>query len=374
MRARILFFLFLVLPLASGSLCPEGAIPGFTEDASAICYLFERFPAQFTTAEQLCRDSDGHLASVGDLLVNDFVAQGAVEAFEVMGVSEFFVGGHDLEAVGKWKWFDGSAFNFTNWKDGEPKGNSRNRCISMSLDDGRWIAVDCYESKQYVCEVGAIATTAAPTAQSTITARPTTSIQTTHPTAPPNTKHPKTTKQPKGGPCEDGWAYFKHTELCYKIVENADDCYADWSTREATVHSKKENDFIGGLAAKLADGNVQLRLSAMQVTAVGRELAAETSSPQKPWIERLGAKKPARSAPRPLKKRADDWTWVDGTPLDFENWAPDEPKDFGGFNCLELNTCLKGKKCKKEDKHNAYSWTSTSCLLRPKYAVCSKSP
>jgi hypothetical protein len=40
--------------------------------------------------------SGGHLASVHDGFVNAFIAQGGVEAFQIMEVESFWVGGHDL--------------------------------------------------------------------------------------------------------------------------------------------------------------------------------------------------------------------------------------------------------------------------------------
>ena len=84
-----------------------------------------------------CRDSDGHLASISDLFVNDFVAQGGVEAFEIMQVDNFWIGGDDLEKRGSWEWIGGAQFDYTNWADQEPVDDARSFCIAPI-----WVAAE----------------------------------------------------------------------------------------------------------------------------------------------------------------------------------------------------------------------------------------
>ena len=55
--------------------CPKRAIEGFDERGNRLCFLFERFAAQFVIAESLCRASNGTLASIGSQLVNNFLAR-----------------------------------------------------------------------------------------------------------------------------------------------------------------------------------------------------------------------------------------------------------------------------------------------------------
>jgi hypothetical protein len=95
--------------------CPERAVRGFPGYKTAPCYLYERFPTQFVTAERLCRLSGGHLASIADGFVNAFVAQNGVEAFRIMQVASFWIGGHDLHTQSKWEWVNDDEWGYTNW-------------------------------------------------------------------------------------------------------------------------------------------------------------------------------------------------------------------------------------------------------------------
>ncbi|KAI6243872.1 hypothetical protein M3Y99_00052800 [Aphelenchoides fujianensis] len=102
----VLVFLAIVA-VALGGECPPGSIPGFPNyPDTAPCYLFERFPTQFVTAERMCRDSHGHLSSIPDGFVNAFVAHGGNEAFLVMEVEDFWIGGQNLEDQSVWRWAD----------------------------------------------------------------------------------------------------------------------------------------------------------------------------------------------------------------------------------------------------------------------------
>lgn len=42
------------------------------------------------------------------------------EAFEVLGESDFWIGGHNL--LGYWEWTDKRPFNFDNWISGKRFG------------------------------------------------------------------------------------------------------------------------------------------------------------------------------------------------------------------------------------------------------------
>lgn len=71
----LLAFIFVIFGTAVGRNCPPKAIPGFPGDLTADCYLYERFPTQFVTAERMCRLSGGNLVSIVDDFVNAFVAR-----------------------------------------------------------------------------------------------------------------------------------------------------------------------------------------------------------------------------------------------------------------------------------------------------------
>ncbi|KAI6189453.1 Macrophage mannose receptor 1-like isoform X1 [Aphelenchoides bicaudatus] len=132
--------------------CPEGSMPGFPDDFTADCYLYERFPTQFVTAERLCRQRGGNLVSIFDTFVNTFVAQGGVEAFSIMERKSFWIGGHNLHDDDTWQWVDDKPWKYTKWDDGQP-ANSSNHCVAMHLDEGVWKVEDCFVRKPYVCAI-----------------------------------------------------------------------------------------------------------------------------------------------------------------------------------------------------------------------------
>lgn len=123
-----------------------------------------------------------------------------------MQVDNFWIGADDLEKRDRWEWIDGSKFDFKNWDSKEPVNDQRSFCSALSLPKGRWVAKSCYESKPYVCEIPASTqkhqNNPAPL-RSTRHRRPTTL-----------NRHSSNATQ-----CEDGWAYFKTTGLCYKVMK-----------------------------------------------------------------------------------------------------------------------------------------------------------
>uniref|UniRef100_A0A914PQ96 C-type lectin domain-containing protein n=1 Tax=Panagrolaimus davidi TaxID=227884 RepID=A0A914PQ96_9BILA len=74
-----------------------------------------------------------------------------------------------------------------------------------------------------------------------------------------------------------------------------------------------------------------------------------------------------------------NWTWMDGTPVDFTDWDKGEQKNVSGNNCAALNLnngiwkahdCFKEKPfvCKVEKSH--FEVTTTTTTTYPTYANC----
>jgi len=341
--------------------CPPGAIEGFTEKGLSACFLYERFPAQFITAERLCRDARGHLASITDLFINDFVAQGGTEAFEVMNTPNFWVGGNDLTKQGRWEWISGTKFAFENWADNEPKKDGRSFCIALSLPQGLWYSQSCYESKPYVCEVPALNVTTTPHSV---------------PTRP--NRHHSTTTLTSVRTCEDGWSYLNRTGLCYRLVKDTGDCYKP-NTWEASVHSKEENRLVGLLAQREAgkkkSKNVKVRLALAQYHPKNGEVAAaETDSQSKPWLNphnwALQSRAQRLKMFNELRKNKHPWTWFDGSDVDFTPWAKGQPKRVKDvFACAQFNTCYEND-CKK----GANEWSTADCIHPADFSICARNP
>lgn len=150
--------------------------------------------------------SGGHLASISDGFVNDFIAQEGVEAFEVMGINNFWIGGNDLKKRGDWEWVDGNSWQYSNWASNESVNDSRNSCAAISLPEGLWYSKSCYESKPYVCEVPSLPL-------HTTTNSYNDQVTSSQWTAPQKYTTPRSVSN-----CEDGWSYLKTTNRCYKVT------------------------------------------------------------------------------------------------------------------------------------------------------------
>jgi len=102
--------------------------------------------------------------------------------------------------------------------------------------------------------------------------------------------------------CPDGWSYFHQTNRCYKLFTKSKITWMDAQSRcnehggnLAMNHDEATNTFINHL--------------------LGGSMA---------WI---GAKRVG-----PLvdpKPRNDQWTWIDGSPLDYSNWVSGQPNNAG---------------------------------------------
>ena len=89
--------------------CPKG-----WERMEDHCYLWPSADLRrsWGEAEQFCNDQDGHLASVTNLKIQNYI-QSKVEKND--SNTFFWIGGTDRENEGKWGWIDGNDWNFTHW-------------------------------------------------------------------------------------------------------------------------------------------------------------------------------------------------------------------------------------------------------------------
>ncbi|MBN3292990.1 LECA protein, partial [Polypterus senegalus] len=113
------------------------------------CYQF--FPTKMSEndAEESCVSLGGHLASVLSADNNQFV-NSLIRSIDKSGPATW-LGGCACEKVGDWKWIDGSKWDYSNWKPGEPN-NSRNkeRCLQM-MSIGQWNDANCAVQMPFVC-------------------------------------------------------------------------------------------------------------------------------------------------------------------------------------------------------------------------------
>ena len=119
--------------------CGEG-----WEENGEHCYLWSSEKKNWTAAEDFCLQEGGHLASVTSIATNDFVLEG------MRGLSQFWLGGNDIEEEGAWKWTDCTPWEDTFWLSGEPNnGWGAEDCLEVK--HGKWNDRRCFGEQGFVC-------------------------------------------------------------------------------------------------------------------------------------------------------------------------------------------------------------------------------
>uniref|UniRef100_A0A914DT33 C-type lectin domain-containing protein n=1 Tax=Acrobeloides nanus TaxID=290746 RepID=A0A914DT33_9BILA len=168
--------------------------------------------------------------------------------------------------AGNWSWTDGSNFGYTNWANGQPNPNNNTICLSSRYKVGKWYGESCFSPKPYVCKF--------PNNNSTTNSTITTTAR------PP-------------GQCRKGWSLFSQANRCYILIHNVNFNQArstcqNFSSNFISIHSAQENVFVQSLFMKNSL-NYFCRIGLHNVNLSG------------------------------------NFTWVDGTKLDYTNWYQGKP-------------------------------------------------
>ena len=96
-------------------------------------------------AEDYCRGEGAHLVSVHSAKENEFVRS--------LDSGYLWLGGTDEDTEGIWRWTDGSAFSFKNWKRGEPNNHGNEHCVHTDIGDNQqWNDNQCTDKLKFVCK------------------------------------------------------------------------------------------------------------------------------------------------------------------------------------------------------------------------------
>ena len=72
-------------------------------------------------------------------------------------VPQYWLGASDLAAEGTWAWDDKTAWSYTNWRWGEPDGDTNQNCLGIwtaqgdAGNDGKWGDFPCHAEGPFVC-------------------------------------------------------------------------------------------------------------------------------------------------------------------------------------------------------------------------------
>jgi len=110
-------------------------------------YVYIPTAKTFEDAETFCQDEFGtHLASIHD----------ATQSSEIYSLSteDAWLGLNDRDNEGKWAWTDGSDYDYTNWKPGEPNNLGDEDCTTSSHRWSRsrkWNDFRCSSARPFMC-------------------------------------------------------------------------------------------------------------------------------------------------------------------------------------------------------------------------------
>ncbi|KAH7724572.1 CLEC-51 protein [Aphelenchoides avenae] len=191
--------------------------------------------------------------------------------FPNMGLlEEYWLGGMFIGRIQGWTWADGRPLCYANWANGQPR-NESGVCVAFASASRRWYARDCKAEKPFICKLA----------------------------------DQKRASTPESETCAQGWAYVNGTSKCYKVVIafNKEGHETLWDKCKKT----------GGKVASIHSAEENAALTAFVNGSITHEFRKDIQ-----WFV-FGL----YSADGGL-----NWQWKDGSPLDYVNWAPDEPNTW----------------------------------------------
>ncbi|XP_053408178.1 uncharacterized protein LOC123560994 isoform X2 [Mercenaria mercenaria] len=217
-----------------------------------------------------------------------------------------WIGFNDLDLDNRFSWSDGSVVDYTAWASGQPNDIwGGEKCVPIH-NDGTWHDYPCNDRKPFICKkrkVGYTMTTIA-----------------------------RTTKSMEGG-CPSGFNYTFGNK-CYLFSVDGDTTF--WGDAKdrceilgghiISIHSEQEKDFI-----------------ALNVYGISHGM----------WLG--------------MQDLNDDrrFDWSDNSPLDYSNWAPNEPSS-NVHDTFEKESCVE----MWADENNLGFWNDVKCYASKGY-ICS---
>ena len=113
------------------------------------CYLWPSNKENWIKAEEYCQNKGGHLASVTNERIHEYI-RSKIDQWH--HETRFLVGGTDRDEEGKWKWTDGSHWDFENWAFNQPDDRFGGEdCLQVWPWQQGWNDVGCNKEIKFVC-------------------------------------------------------------------------------------------------------------------------------------------------------------------------------------------------------------------------------
>nr|XP_033813868.1 regenerating islet-derived protein 4-like [Geotrypetes seraphini] len=141
-------------PSAEGGVAARQSCPPGWLFYKSNCYGYFRFELPWAEAEFECQSygHGAHLASIHDTAEANIIAT-YVSAYPK--TPSVWIGLHDPVENRRWKWTDGSMYNFRNWKAGRPNNINNNEYCGKLIKDTeykKWNVASCNKEFNFICK------------------------------------------------------------------------------------------------------------------------------------------------------------------------------------------------------------------------------
>ena len=269
-------------------------------------FQFVSQPRTWTEAQSECEAMGKQLAVVRSASNQEAL----VRLLGVTGVPRAWIGGTDAYTDGRWHWVDASLIDYTDWGSGQPADAGNEDCIlALRMDGYRWHDAGCDVANAFVCSP-------------------------LSPPIPPNAPIPPVSppSPPAGLPpalLPGGTTHF----VLSLDMHSPDPGPLQWENAQSHCESLGYNLAI-------------IRTAADQQALEALFASNEQSGRHNFW---LGLRRSETSG---------EFEWVDGSPLAYTNWRPNNPTSYSSAACGETY------------ENGNWQWKSSSCT-GPRSFVCS---
>ncbi|XP_055969178.1 CD209 antigen-like protein E [Sorex fumeus] len=113
------------------------------------CYWFSRSQTDWASSDPACQSMNARL-----VVVNSVSEEKFLQSWEVRHEKRTWIGLSDHHDEASWQWVDGTPFQLSFWKPGEPNNDNNEDCVEL-YNDG-WNDDKCSKEKPWICEKPAL--------------------------------------------------------------------------------------------------------------------------------------------------------------------------------------------------------------------------
>ncbi|XP_053876596.1 macrophage mannose receptor 1-like isoform X1 [Malaclemys terrapin pileata] len=236
------------------------------------CYLVGHTFVTFSEANKTCERSNGYLATVEDRNEQAYL----ISLIGLRPEKYFWIGLSDVEERGTFKWTDGEAVLFTHWNSAMPGGKSGCVAMGTGIAAGLWDVLSCENTAKFLCKQWADGVT--------------------HPPIPLTTLAPT---------CPEGWDSSNFISSCFKIFVREGNQKKSWFEAE---------DFCREIGGHL------ITINRKEVKHLIWQMVLDKGFIfQHFWMGLI------------YLNPDEGYTWIDGSPVIYENWNEEEPNNDKGI-------------------------------------------